>query len=318
VNALTKVQRTSTIEHEPRESIEDIEDLIAINCKDLLQAFGIGERFRGRAALMGLVRPLAKRFAHQVLAYDTNVGRSGLSAATQAYLHHNVGSVEYSGLEHVQHSPEDGPLLIASNHPGMSDALALFAILKLDNLRVIARDRDFLRAMPNIMSHLLIVSDVESERIRATRAVSGLLKAGHPVLTFPAGKIEPDPASMPGAVESLASWSSSLDLFARLVPNVRVVPVIVRGVISQEALRNPIIRVRRDAKDRNWLAATLQIVVRAYQNVQVRVSLGEPVRLAQLHTDETMTQAITRSAKQLIENPPTRWQALPLHFLPVV
>ncbi|NJM40911.1 MAG: glycerol acyltransferase [Anaerolineae bacterium] len=307
MNALTEVQstlnRTNNNEHEP------IEDLIDINSKDLLQAFGIGEGFRGRGTLMRLVRPLAKRFAHQVLAYDADVGRNGLSAATQAYLHHNVGSVEYSGLEHVR---GDGPLLIASNHPGMSDALALFAILKLDNLRIIARDRDFLRAMPNIMSHLLIVSDVESERIRATRAVSGLLKAGHPVLTFPAGKIEPDPASMPGAVASLASWSSSLDLFSRLVPQLCVVPVIVRGVISQEALRNPIIRVRRDPKDRNWLAATLQIVVRAYQNVQVRVSFGEPVRLAQLQAGGTMTQAITRNAKRLIENPPTRLQTLSL------
>ena len=230
-----------------------------------------------------------------------DVGRDGLSAATRAYLRHNVGSVKFAGAEHVH---GDGPLLIASNHPGMSDALALFAILQRDDLRVVARDRDFLRAMPNILSHLLIVSDVESERIRATRAITTILKEGHPVLTFPAGKIEPDARHLclADAVESLANWSSSLDLFARLVPQLRVVPVIVRGVISQQALRNPIIRVRRTQKDRNWLAATLQIVVRAYQKVDVRVVFGKPVQLAQLPQGLTMTQAITQRARQLIES----------------
>ncbi len=260
-------------------------------------------------ALMRLVRPAATRFARQVLAYDADVGRSGLSAATVAYLRHNVGSVKYAGAEHLR---GDGPLLIASNHPGMSDALALFAILQRDDLRVVARDRDFLRAMPNMVSHLLIVSDVESERIRATRAITTTLKAGHPVLTFPAGKIEPDPAFMSGAVESLANWSSSLDLFARLVPQLRVVPVMVCGVISQQALRNPVTHIRRAQKDRNWLAATLQIVVRAYQNVDVRVIFGKPVQLAQLPLGGTLTHAITQCAHQLIERPPTEWQTLSL------
>jgi hypothetical protein len=288
---------------------ESLETLIKINSKDLLTAFGINNNLLGRTSLMRLVRPAAKRFAEQVLAYDTAVGRDGLSEATRAYLRYNVGSVKFAGVENL---PNDGPLLIASNHPGMSDALALFAILQRDDLRIIARDRDFLRAMPNIMSHLLVVSDVESERIRATRAVTTLLKQNHPVLTFPAGTIEPDPASMPGAVENLVNWSSSLDLFARLVPQLRVVPVIVRGVISTKALRNPIIRVRRTQKDRNWLAATLQIVVRAYQNVDVRVLFGKAVQLAHVPPGSTMTQAITQQAYQLIQHPPTHWQTLPL------
>ena len=81
---------------------------------------------------------------------------------------------------------------------------------------------------------------------------------------------------MPGAVEALDRWSSSADLFARLIPGLEVVPVVVSGVISPSALRNPLIHVRRSRRDREWLAATLQVLIPALRNVDSRVEFEVP------------------------------------------
>jgi hypothetical protein len=82
---------------------------------------------------------------------------------------------------------------------------------------------------------------------------------------------------LPGAVEALDHWSSSADLFARLTPGLAVVPVVVSGVISPSALRNPLIHLRRRRRDREWLAATLQVLVPALRNVDARVDFGRPI-----------------------------------------
>src|SRR4030067_335375 len=62
-------------------------------------------------------------------------------------------------------------------------------------------------------------------------AVPAPRRNGGFVLTSPAGQIEPDPASMPGAVASLQDWSESIAIFARLVPQAQVVGAIVSGGI---------------------------------------------------------------------------------------
>ena len=56
-----------------------------------------------------------------------------------------------------------------------------------------------------------------------------------------------------------------------------VVPVVVSGVISPSALRNPLIHLRRRRRDREWLAATLQVLVPALRNVDARVEFGRPI-----------------------------------------
>ena len=73
-------------------------------------------------------------------------------------------------------------------------------------------------------------------------------------------------------------WSESADLFARLVPDLTVVPAAVSGVLSPTALRNPLIFVRRRPRDQEWLAATLQMLAPALRNVTTRVAFGRPVK----------------------------------------
>lgn len=184
-------------------------------------------------------------------------------------------------VEGADRVPREGPLLVVSNHPGLADAVALFASMPRDDLRVIAAERPFLSALPNTSRALIPVPDTPNGGLGAARTASRHLRRGGAVITFPGGKIEPDPAVLPGASEALEAWSGSVDLFARLVPGLTVVPAVVSGVISASALRNPVSRLRRDPRDRAWLSATLQMLIPALRDVTTRVEFGPPLRAAE-------------------------------------
>lgn len=281
--------------------------LVEINTNDFITAIGLEHLKTGRRALAALLRPLAARFARQVLTFDEIVATRGLPEAGAWVASQFAAGYDVSGWQDAFRS---GPVLFVSNHPGLTDALALFAAIGRNDLAIIARHRDFLHAIPNIARYLIYVSDEGSDRSLAIRAVRDHLRAGRAVLLFPAGKIEPDPLALPGAAEALSAWSSSIGLIARLAPDAVIVPVIVSGVLSRAALRNPITRIRRREKDRNWLAATLQVIVPAYQNTRVQLAFGAPARAADLvaqHGDAAgVTQAVIARARALLPDAPPR------------
>ena len=277
-SALDSVSRlpTSTEEfHASPGSDEHLERLTQLCVDDLISAFGLGGTSRGRAVMESISRIPARRLARQILTYDTIVGESGLGTGGAWALKRLSRDSNIEGRENV---PRGGPLLLVSNHPGLADAVALFAATPRDDLRIIAADRPFLEVLPNTSRYLLTIREIPAGRSGVVRAAARHLRGGGAVLTFPGGRIEPDPAVLPGAVEALDRWSSSADLFARLIPKLVVVPVVVSGVISPSALRNPLIHVRSSRRDREWLAATLQVLVPALRNVDARVAFGSPIR----------------------------------------
>lgn len=241
---------------------------------DLISAFGLGEAGRGRLPLELVSRIPARRLARQIAVYDWIVGEWGLAAGGAWALERMSRDARVGGRENV---PREGPLLLVSNHPGLADAVALFAATPRRDLRVVAAERPLLEALPNTSRHLITVQEDSPGRFGVVREATRHLRRGGAVLTFPGGRIEPDPAALPGAVEALGRWSSSVDLFARLTPGLAIVPVVVSGVISPAALRNPLTRLRRHRRDREWLAATLQMLTPALRDVSVRVEFGSPI-----------------------------------------
>lgn len=260
---------------------------------DLISAFGLGNAKHGRLPLELVSRIPARRLARQVAAYDRIVGESGLAAGGAWALERMSRGAEVGGRENV---PREGPLLLVSNHPGLADAVALFVATPREDLRVVAAERPFLEALPNTRRYLLTVSEAAPGRFGLVRTATRHLRQGGAVLTFPGGRIEPDPAVLPGAVEALDRWSSSVDLFARLTPGLAIVPAVVSGVISPAALRNPLTRLRRRRRDREWLAATLQMLTPALRDVSVRVQFGRPVQAAPSAGD-----AVRAEARRLLE-----------------
>ena len=282
-----------------------LQALTAINTQDFLAAFGMESIRRGRKALDTLCWLPARRFAKQMVRYDELVGDLGLHTASQITLHDYVQRLEVEGQQNI---PPAGPLLVLSNHPGITDALVLFTSLERADLRIVAAQRPFLEALPNVTRRLIYVPEETGQRMRAVRAVVSHLRAGGAILTFPAGQIEPDPISMPGAIESLAGWSESVAIFTRLVPEVKIVVAIVSGVLWPAVTQSPITRVRRQQKDREHMGAALQVLIQQtlpfYKPVTTRAVFSEaftPAEISNLSDAKSITRAITAQASRLIE-----------------
>ena len=277
---------------------ERVEVLTRVCAEDLISAFGLGGL--GPGEIHSLLRLLssvpARRLARQIATYDEIVGEAGLPAGGSWALEQMARGVVVEGRRNV---PGEGPLLVVSNHPGLADAVALFAAMPREDLRVIAAERPFLSALPNTSKALIPVPDTPNGRSKAVRAAARHLRDGGAVITFPGGGIEPDPAVLPGAVEALANWSESVDLFTRLVPGLTVVPAVVSGVISRAALRNPLALIRHDPGDRRWLSANLQMLVPALRDVTTRVEFGPPLRA---DGEAPVSRRTVEEARRMIEN----------------
>jgi 1-acyl-sn-glycerol-3-phosphate acyltransferase len=242
----------------------------AQNALDMTKAF----KLDALHALVGhlFARP-ARRITETVFYYDWLVGSKGLVDSSTWLLEQFTHSVQVEG-----HLPAPaGPLLIVSNHPGMVDAMAIFAHIPRRDLRIIAAERPVLRLLPNILPYLIFVPEDPQRRLPVIRTAAAHLRAGGALLNFPAGQIEADPALHPDADRSLASWSGSVDMLARLVPDLTILPVAVSGVISRQALRHPLARLYRTAKQREWVAATLQVMLPRYRDSRVIVRFGQPM-----------------------------------------
>jgi hypothetical protein len=266
-----------------------MDDALTELCRrDLLTAFHLSSRCTPLATLP------ARRFARMVRQFDQTVGKHGLIAGGQFILDRFTGQVTVTGAEGV---PSSGPAIIASNHPGMTDAMAVWTAVARNDLLIIAAERDLLDHLPNMRQHLILIQSPGSSAYREALAH---LKSGGAILTFPAGHIEPDAAVRPGAVESLATWSPSVVSLASRVDGCRLIPAFTTGVISDAATRAPFLRYLRDQKDRDWAAATLQILLAHYRRVHVSVKFGAPVGacMEKLHTE--MRALMSTS----ISNPP--------------
>jgi 1-acyl-sn-glycerol-3-phosphate acyltransferase len=252
-----------------------IKTLTEVCIDDLLDAFGLSRLRRSRRPLELLIRVPGRRLARQIATYDEIVGEFGLRAGAEWALERMTRHFKVEGRERV---PRDGSLLLVSNHPGLSDAVALFALTPRLDLRVVASEWPLLGALPNTSRHLFTLAETSARRLGAVRAAARHLRDGGALLTFPAGRMEPDPAVVPGAVEAIGRWSASVDLFARLAPYLTVVPVVVSGVLSPAAFGNPLTCLRRREEDRRWLASNLQMLVPPLRNVSPRITFGPPIR----------------------------------------
>jgi hypothetical protein len=291
------------------ETLLAVEALTRINIQEMLEATGLENVRRGRTLIEKVCTLAAKRFAQQIASFDVMVGRDGLREASLWFIENHISRLEVAGKENI---PPDGPLLIVSNHPGLSDALALFASLPRNDLRIVAAERPFLRALNHTSQHLIYLKAAELGG--NLRKIISHLRSGGSVLIFPGGQIEPDPATTASTRESLQSWSKSVGLIVRLVKEIQVVPAIVSGVVCAAAHRHPLTRIRKEHKNRERFGALLQTLIPSYKNVNVRVAFGTTLDQDALRASESDTSAITEmiigQARRLLEAPPREWQVI--------
>ena len=243
------------------------EKLVELNVRDLISAF----KLSGKSKLWQfLAQYPAKRLAHEMLEFDKTVEQRGIVEAGRFLLNRFSGSVTVSGAEKI---PKFGPLIVASNHPGMMDAMALWTAIGREDIKIVAARRDLLDLLPNMRQRLILI---DPNSCRAFREAASHLKSGGALLTFPAGRIEPDVGVREGAIQSLANWSPSVISLKRRVEEATVLPAFVYGVISKIAMKNPLLNSFKDQKEHDWAAATLQILSPIYRRVGIHAAFGRP------------------------------------------
>jgi Acyltransferase len=254
--------------------MDDILTLLTrANAREILTAFKLDHLGRLQPVADWLASFPARQLSRKILRFDDLVGRHGLAAAGRYILEEFTGSAHIEGQRHV---PLYGPVLAVANHPGIVDVMAVCVALEArPDLKIIAAEREILQLIPNLRGRLLFVDSRTGGRSGLLRDAAHHLRHGGALLTFPAGTIEPDPSMQ--VVVPLAGWSDSSELFVRLVPETLVLPIVVSGVISATARQHPLARCLADPKEREWAAATLQVLCRRFRDTQTRVLIGEPI-----------------------------------------
>ncbi len=277
--------------------------LTRANALEILAAFKLDR--------LGLFRHLAKflacfparRLSRRILRFDDLVGQQGWAAAGRYMLNEFSGTTSIEGRRHV---PRRGALLVVANHPGMVDAMAIAVALECrPDLKIVASERNIFQFIPNVRSRLFFVRPQAGIQTGLLRDATKHLRQGRALLTFPAGTIEPDPSLR--VADPLSHWSDSAELLVRLVPETVVLPIAVSGVISRTAHQHRIPRCFADQKEREWAAATLQILCPRLRDTQTRVVIGEPIASEECARRSAicaaMTALLARVAEPYDQNP---------------
>jgi 1-acyl-sn-glycerol-3-phosphate acyltransferase len=280
-----------------------VEALTRFNREDLIASFGC-EGLRWLAPLLHILFDApARTFARQMSAFDAAVGAHGeLGEAARWMLErHYLRGLNIDGRAQV---PSEGPALFLANHPGLADAISLIAAINRPDLKILALRRPFLEALRNTAGHLFFIDNNLGKRVILAHDVAAYLRSGGAVLSFPAGKIEPDPEVWKDALPSLNGWVDSARFLAKLAPQTRIVPVLVRGVVWEKAAHHWLTRTRRTRTERDKLAAALQLlamVVRGAKPTTVNVRFAAPILGAgELSESGVLHQAVIGRMRQLI------------------
>lgn len=282
----------------------NVSDLTHLMTNEVLRALGIAPNTRLAQLVRVIIWPAVRRMAHICMRFDEKVEEVGLFGAARWMLPNFITKIDVTGGQEL---PNAGPLLIASNHPGIADSLALTANVPRPDLKIVASAMPFLRNLPHTCKHLIFATSNTHERMATLRSAIRHLRDGGAVLIFPSGRVDPDPAFLPGAMAALSSWSSSIGLLAKSVPKTNVVTAIVSGVLSPRSIRNPLTRLRKEALDRQKLAEVLQVVrqmlIPIRLSVATRVAFGNPVEAgeAALRDASSYANQIIDSARKLLQ-----------------
>ena len=271
---------------------------------EIFNAIGLPQGWL-RRTLWPLAWAPAQSFARLLERFERCNAEYGFSEAARLLQERFISQVTVSGSERI---PPAGPLLIASNHPGAVDAVAIAASLPRQDLKIVVSGVPFFHNLSFIRDHLIYSADDTYGRMLAVRGAIHHLREGGSVLIFPSGTVDPDPAVFPFAPRSLESWSASLALMLNKAPGTRLLVTMVSGVLAPECWRHPLVRLRHSFWEKQKLAEFIQIIQqlvlwRRFPLIP-RVTFGRPVTLPELCLNERVDdimQAIRSNARRLME-----------------
>lgn len=243
----------------------------------------------------------AHRFVQLCYEFDQQVEEHGIIHAMRWLLPRFAHGVDVHGAEQI---PQDGPVLILSNHPGTFDEVAITAHVPRPDLKIVANPFPILRALPAVRRHCIFSSADPHERMGTLRSIIYSLRDGHTLLLFPTGVVDPDPRLVDGAGDAINRWSPSLEVILKRAPETQVVVTIVSGVVSPLVLNSPLTWIKRKKIDRQRVAETLQIAFQVLFKRQLglipKVTFGQPMTADELARAGSVQEGITAQAHNLL------------------
>jgi len=237
----------------PTPSAEEITDVLF---NQLLKVMGLKRSNWLSWLLFFILSAPIRKMSTIVVELDRNIANKGFHTAVTQFMGYFIANTQIHGAEAI---PQTGPLMVVCNHPAATDILLLIASIRRDDLKVLASDISIIQKLPNIAEHSIPVPYHIPSRLQTVRRVIQHLNSGGAILLFPRGDVEPDPTVSPGAEESLAGWSPSIELFLRRVPQTITVVAIASGVLSKKWFNNPLFRLWKKYEQRQKVAEIFQI-----------------------------------------------------------
>ncbi len=243
----------------------------------------------------------AHRFVQLCYEFDQQVEVHGIIHAMRWLLPRFAHGVDVHGAEHI---PQDGPVLILSNHPGTFDEVAITAHVSRSDLKIVANPFPILRALPAVRRHCIFSAPDPHARMGTLRSIIHSLRDGHTLLLFPTGAVDPDPRLVDGAEEAINRWSPSVEVILKKAPETQVVVTIVSGVVSPMMLNSPFTWIKRKKLDRQRVAETLQVAFQVFFKRHLglipKVTFGHPMTVDELLQSGGVQQGIAAQAHGLL------------------
>lgn len=271
---------------------------------EIFKALGLRADSRIRSWFGPVFAPIVANFAQKAAAFDASVARLGLQQTAQEWLRKWIAGLHVVGREHL---PAEGPLLIAANHPGTVDGLAIASLIQRPDLKIVVAGNPFFRMLPNVRKYFIYAT--RDPQVRLTTLLNAVrhLRNGGALLIFPNGMLDPDPLHFESlARQALTHWSESVRLMLSKVPQANLVLAINSGFIAADYLHNPVVRLRPNDAERQKLAEFLQVIHQVVFNRRVAsqpsIAFSEPVLSLNLISGEKDIQAqIVAAATRLLD-----------------
>lgn len=272
---------------------------------EIFRVAGFSRRGWVRKIFGPLMFPPATRFAAMLAEFDLDVANRGYREAISKLLERFVTDVRLHGTENI---PTEGPLVVASNHPGTYDGLAILSGIPRNDMKLVVQNVPFARNLQASSPHLIYTPSDLYGRMGVVRSMIRHLNDGGGLLIFPSGKLDPDPKVLPGAMEALSEWSPSIEFVLRKVPDTQVLVTIVSGVLAQSSLESLMAKFFDDLWMRLRVAEFTQIVRQLFTGKTLdlvpEVSFGDPISfediLRRINSQSVMNEIIG-IARELME-----------------
>jgi hypothetical protein len=240
------------------EKYTDVEALTQSITDEVLRVFKMSPESWGRRTFGPALWLPAHRFAALAATFDRYVADYGFREAARRMILKYIRSYEVRNSENI---PQEGPLLITSNHPGTIDSLVISASVPRPDLKIVATGIPFIEGLRNAADHLIYTPRKGIHaRMMVVRNAIHHLNDGGAVLIFPSGRIDPDPALQPEAANDFGRWSHSVELMLEQVPQTQVLLTVVSDVLSAKWRWNPFVRLMGDELKQRTVAEFLQVI----------------------------------------------------------